>query len=122
MPTQACRPGCCQPKPRPTFGQSSPRIRVLLGINNDRTRKSHYCEKGYISQPIPTATSKKARNAHRVYFRRSVELCLERNAKVNETTIAKNKSAPKWVRLLKKVFILVHLLYRYRKLRVRSGN
>src|SRR5580704_5658499 len=68
--------------------------RVIFGANK-LEREKIYCEKGYISQPIPTATSRKARNAHRVYFARSVISRLERNAKVSETTSAKNKRAPK---------------------------
>src|ERR1700730_480016 len=87
-----------------------------------RWKKPCYCEKGYINQPTPIATSRKARNAHRVYFARSVAPRLERNAKVMETTRAKNNSAPKWVRLANREIILPLLLVRYHRLRAPSGN
>src|SRR6202043_968705 len=91
----------------------------LSAIRMSVEREGSYCEKGYISQPIPIATSRKARNAHRVYFTRSVVPRLERNAKVRDTTSAKNNSAPKWLRLPNKTFILLRPLARYHMLRAR---
>jgi len=52
-----------------------------------------YLEKGYISQPIPTATSKNATNAQAMYFARSDSSRFERNANVTDTTRAKNVKA-----------------------------
>jgi hypothetical protein len=52
-----------------------------------------YREKGYISHPIPTATSRKARNAHAIYFVRSKTPRTERNANVTDTPRAKNTKA-----------------------------
>jgi hypothetical protein len=55
--------------------------------------RSDYRENGYISQPIPIATRRKARNDHKTYFARSGAFCFDRNANVTDTTNAKNASA-----------------------------
>ena len=55
--------------------------------------KNAYRENGYISQPIPMATKRNVRNAQAKYFARSTAPRLERNAKVADTTKAKNTKA-----------------------------
>jgi len=90
--------------------------KALLGGN------AGYWEKGYISQPIPTATKMKARKAHSVYFMRSRSVRLERNAKVIDTTSAKNIIAPKWVRLPNRALILDRPPCRYHRLLERSKD
>ena len=79
-----------------------PRLRIIhssiarkklsnAGIQADT--RSGYRESGYISQPIPTAISRNAKNAHRIYFTRSEALFFERNANVTDTATAKNNKA-----------------------------
>src|SRR5258706_9432540 len=53
--------------------------------------RNDYCEKGYISQPIPIATARNARKAQAKYFARSTAPRLDRNANVRDT--ASEKSA-----------------------------
>src|ERR1700730_10053737 len=55
--------------------------------------RNDYCEKGYISQPIPIATSRNARKAKAKYFARSTVSCLDRNANVADTARAKSARA-----------------------------
>src|SRR5579864_4453448 len=66
-----------------------------------------HCEKGYMSQPMPIAMTRKARNAQSEYSARSRVVRLDRKANVIETTKAKNTSAPKWVKLANSRVILV---------------
>ena len=59
--------------------------------------RNDYCEKGYISQPIPIATRRNARNAHAKYFARSTAPRLDRYANVSDTTSEKSVRASKCV-------------------------
>ena len=52
-----------------------------------------YCVNGYMSQPMPIATTRKATNAHTIYCTRSDVSRLDRNAKVTDTTSAKKVNA-----------------------------
>ena len=83
--------------PRLRVNHSSIGRKKLSNTRLGKGARRGYREKGYISHPMPTATSKKATKAHAVYFTRSMEPRLERNANVTETVRAKNTSAPKWV-------------------------
>src|SRR5712672_1267767 len=55
--------------------------------------RNNYCEKGYISQPIPIATRRNARKAHAKYFARSAAPRLDRNANVRDTASEKSARA-----------------------------
>jgi hypothetical protein len=79
--------------PRPRVIHSSIALKKVSNAVMDRGAKEGYCENGYISQPIPTATSKNARNAHKTYLVRSEAPRLERNANVSDTNRAKSNSA-----------------------------
>ncbi len=79
-----------------------PRLRVIHSsiarkkLSNaavESAARNDYCENGYISQPIPMATKRNARNAHAKYFARSDAPRLDRNAKLTDTASAKNAKA-----------------------------
>ena len=79
--------------PRLCVIHSSIAWKKLSNAATEPAARSGYCEKGYISQPIPIATNRNARNAHKKYFTRSGVSRFDRNANVMETAIAKNASA-----------------------------
>ena len=62
-------------------------------MRDEVARKKNYCENGYISQPIPIATTKKARSDQRAYLQRSEATGFDRKAKRTETTRAKKAKA-----------------------------
>src|SRR5258706_6390607 len=69
--------------PRLGVIHSSIALKKLSNAAVNAAARNHYCEKGYISQPIPMATRRNARKAHAKYFARSSARRLDRNANVS---------------------------------------
>src|ERR1700680_1532234 len=76
--------------PRPRVIHSSIVRKKLSNTAMWVAARNDYRENGYITQPLPIATKRNARNAHAKYLARSVVPRLDRNAKVADTTSAKS--------------------------------